>query len=119
MPNFDGFTVEEQVNEVQFEAAVYGLLEGNPDIRASRLLYSRVPVEFQGTKTAPPVDLSARRLFVFEKSEGTNSIWKGLNAGARVTIPPSRYPWYFLTVETCRTCYLTSSLIYVPRCSIS
>ena len=74
MPGYDGFAVKEQVNDVQFEAAVYSLLEGNLDIRASRLLYFRVPVEHPDTKTAPPVDLSGRRLFVFEKAEGTTNV---------------------------------------------
>lgn len=84
MPNWDGFPIEEQVNEVWFEAAVYGLLKGNLDIRASRLLYFRVPVQHPGTKTTPPVDLSGRRLFVFEKAEGTTNVWEDLTSGARV-----------------------------------
>jgi hypothetical protein len=94
MPDFDGFAVKEQVNDVQFEAAVYSLLEGNLDIRASRLLYFRVPVEQPGTKTAPPVDLSGRRLFVFEKAEGTTNVWFDLTAAAKVTSPPLKHPWY-------------------------
>lgn len=94
MSNFDGFAVKEQVNDVQFEAAVYSLLEGNLDIRASRLLYFRVPVEHPDTKTAPPVDLSGRRLFVFEKAGGTTNVWFDLTAAAKVTSPPLKHPWY-------------------------
>jgi hypothetical protein len=95
MPDFDGFTVESQANEVRFEAAVYSLLKGNLDIRASRLLYFHVPVQHHGTKTAPPVDLCGRRLFVFEKDEGTTNVWEDLTAGAKVTPPPLRHPQYF------------------------
>jgi hypothetical protein len=92
MPDFDGFKVESPANEVRFEAAVYSLLKGNLDILASRLLYFRVPVEHPGTKTAPPVDLSGRRLFVFEKAEGTTNEWQDLDAGAKVSSPPLRLP---------------------------
>ena len=94
MPDFGGFKIEDQVNDVQFEAAVYGLLKGNLDIRASRLLYFRVPVQHSGTKTAPPVDLSGRRLFVFERAEGETNKWQGLTAAAKVTSPPLKHPWY-------------------------
>jgi hypothetical protein len=73
-PDFDGFAVGEQVNEVQFEAAVYSLLKRKLDIRTSRMLYFSVPVEHHGTKTAPPVDLSSRRLFVFKKAEGISNV---------------------------------------------
>jgi hypothetical protein len=71
---------------------VYSLLKGNLDIRASRLLYFRVPIERHGTKTAPPVDLSGRRFFVFEKAEGTTNVLWDLTAGAKVTSPPLRHP---------------------------
>jgi hypothetical protein len=92
MPDFGGFKIEDQVNDVQFEAAVYGLLKGNLDIRASRLLYFRVPVHHHGTKTAPLANLSGRRLFVFEKDEGTTNVWHDLTAGAKVTSPLLRLP---------------------------
>ncbi|KAL9079297.1 MAG: hypothetical protein Q9157_001820 [Trypethelium eluteriae] len=45
MPGYDGFTIDQQVPEVEYEAAVYELLQSEPAIRASRLLYHRVPVE--------------------------------------------------------------------------
>jgi hypothetical protein len=92
MPDWEGFTVKEQVNEVRFEAAVYSLLKGNLDIRASRLLYFRVPVQHPGTKTAPPVDLSGRRLFVFERAEGETNEWQDLTAAAKVTSPHLKHP---------------------------
>jgi hypothetical protein len=92
MPDFDGFKVERQANEVRFEAAVYSLLKGNLDIRASRLLYFRVPVQHPGIKIAPPVDLSGRRLFVFERAEGETNEWQDLTAAAKVTSPPLKYP---------------------------
>jgi hypothetical protein len=90
MPGFEGFAVGKQIIEVRFEAAVYSLLEGNLDIRASRLLYFRVPVQHPGTKTSPPVDLSGRRLFVFEKAEGTTNVWWDLTEGGKVSSPPLR-----------------------------
>ncbi len=54
MPNFDGFPVAIEAAGVRFESAVYELLRGEPDIRSSRLLYSRAPVQHPGQKLTIP-----------------------------------------------------------------
>lgn len=84
MPDFDGFPIEVQAPEVRFETAVYNLLQSEPLIRSSRLLYSRVPVQHPGPKLTIPQDLSGRRLFVFEKSEGVTNVWTDLSSGHKV-----------------------------------
>ncbi|KAK3377207.1 3-hydroxybutyryl-CoA dehydratase [Lasiosphaeria ovina] len=81
MPDFDGFPIEVQAPEARFETVVYNLLQPEPLIRSSRLLYSRAPVQHLGPKLAIPQDLNGRRLFVFEKSEGVNNVWTDLSSG--------------------------------------
>lgn len=84
MPGFDGFPIEVQAPEARFEAAVYNLLRSQPDIRVSRLLYHRVPVQHPGPKITVPQDLSGRRLFVFESAQGRNNIWEELSSANKV-----------------------------------
>ncbi|KND87198.1 hypothetical protein TOPH_08182 [Tolypocladium ophioglossoides CBS 100239] len=54
MPNFDGFPIDSQVDNVKFEAAAYELLHPEPSILVSRSLYYRVPVQLDGPKLPPP-----------------------------------------------------------------
>ena len=84
MPDFDGFPIEKQSPEALFEAAVYELLFPESDIRASHLLYSRAPVKHPGLKLTIPLDLTGRRLFVFERAEGVNNVWEDLSANSKV-----------------------------------
>lgn len=86
MPDFDGTPIEKQAPEAQFEVAVYELLLSEPEIRASRLLYYRVPVQKPGAKGGNPLDLSGRRLMVFEKAEGVHNLWKDLSADCKVNL---------------------------------
>ncbi|RDW86613.1 uncharacterized protein DSM5745_03255 [Aspergillus mulundensis] len=79
MPDFDGFPIEWQAPEAAFEAAVYDLLRTEPAIRASRLIYHRVPVLHPGPNRSIPLDLAGRRLFVFEKAEGRDKVWRELS----------------------------------------
>ncbi|MCJ1463902.1 hypothetical protein MMC07_002511 [Pseudocyphellaria aurata] len=83
MPDFEGFPIEWQASEVLFEAATYKLLRSESDIRASHLLYYRVPVQHLGPRLSVPVDLTGRRLFVFERAEGENNVWKDLSAHSK------------------------------------
>ncbi|KAI0436238.1 3-hydroxybutyryl-CoA dehydratase [Xylaria telfairii] len=83
MPDFDGFPIETQVPEVQFEAATYELLRSEPEIRASRLLYYRVPAQKPGKQTEKPTDILGRRLMVFEKADGMSNVWEDLSAGGK------------------------------------
>lgn len=84
MPDFDGFPIEKQAPEVQFEGAVYELLRSEPDIRASRLLYYRVPVQHPGPRLAIPRDLAGPRLLVFERAKRVNNVWTDLRAASKV-----------------------------------
>ncbi|KID93828.1 3-hydroxybutyryl-CoA dehydratase, partial [Metarhizium majus ARSEF 297] len=74
VPDFDGLTIEIQAEEACFEVAVYNFLRWETEILASCLLYSCVPVQYQGPKLVIPRDLSGRQLFVFESSEGENDL---------------------------------------------
>jgi hypothetical protein len=84
MADFGGFSVEIQTPEVLFEAAAYKPLRNQTDIRASRLLYSRTPVQRLGPLHDVPFDIVGRHLFVFERAEGVNNIWEDLSADDKV-----------------------------------
>ncbi len=84
MPGFDGFPIEEQAPEAEFEAAVYQLLRTEPEIRISRLIHHRVPVQISGRRDEIPKDLAGRRLLVFEKAEGVNNVWRELDPEKKV-----------------------------------
>ncbi|CAD6447780.1 9dad758c-46d2-4744-a013-f5a868cf44a7 [Sclerotinia trifoliorum] len=86
MPDFDGFPIEKQAPEALFEAATYELLRSESDIRTSRLLYYRVPVRHPGPRLTIPLDLTGRRLFVFERAEGTNNMWEDLSAENKLVL---------------------------------
>ena len=75
MPDYDGFTIHQQVPEVKFEAAAYKLLQSVPAIRASRLLYYRLPVEYPLPHVEVPKDIAGRRLLVFERAVGASLDW--------------------------------------------
>ena len=84
MPNYDGFPIQVQVPEVKFEVAVYELLRSEPNILASRLLYHRIPVQHVGPRLDPPRDIAGRRLFLFERAEGENNVWRDLSSEQKV-----------------------------------
>lgn len=84
MPNYDGFPIQVQVPEVKFEVAVYELLRSEPNILASRLLYHRIPVQHVGPRLDPPQDIAGRRLFLFERAEGENNVWRDLSSEQKV-----------------------------------
>lgn len=86
MPDYDGFPIHAQVPEVKFEAEVYELLQSEPDILASRLLHSRVPVQYEGPKLDRPKDIAGRRLLVFQRAEGETNVWRSLNPAQKVYI---------------------------------
>ena len=84
MPDFEGFPIEVQAAEARFEAAIYELLQGKTDIRASHLLYHRIPVQYPGPRLVIPQQLSGRRLFVFERAQGLNNVWETLSSSGKV-----------------------------------
>jgi len=73
-----------QVPEVKFEVAVYELLRSEPNILASRLLYHRIPVQHVGPRLGPPQDIAGRGLFLFERAEGEDNVWRDLSSEQKV-----------------------------------
>ncbi|KAL8781353.1 MAG: hypothetical protein Q9213_006042 [Squamulea squamosa] len=86
MPDFDGFSIEKQVPEARFEAAIYKLVRSVSEIRASYLLYHRLPKQISGPRLAIPRNLDGRRLFVFEKGERENNVWDEISADAKLLL---------------------------------
>ncbi|KAF7197590.1 hypothetical protein HII31_01093 [Pseudocercospora fuligena] len=80
MPDFDGFSLQSQIAEVKFEAAVYEMLRDEEAIKASRLLYYRAPAQCGDDKPSIPQNIVGRRLMVFERKEGrTAGIWREMS----------------------------------------
>lgn len=86
MPNYDGFALTWLHNQVEFEAAVYLLLESTAEIPTSRLLYFRHSEQSQGPKTELPKDISGRRLMLFDMSKGDTPLWRELNESQKVSL---------------------------------
>ncbi|KAL7949658.1 3-hydroxybutyryl-CoA dehydratase [Trichoderma barbatum] len=60
MPKFDSLPVQNQVEDVEFEA-------------------TRLPVQHAGPKEDTPGDIAGRRLLVFERRDGDKNIWMDLS----------------------------------------
>lgn len=86
MPDYEGFPIQVQVPEVKFEAEVYELLQSEPGILASRLLYHRVPVQHEDPKLGRPKDIAGRRLLVFQRAKGENNVWRTLSPAQKVRV---------------------------------
>lgn len=84
MPDFDGFPIHVQVPQVKFEVEVYELLQSEPRVLASRLLYHRIPVQYEGPRLDHPKDIAGRRLLVFQRTEGENNVWYCLSPTQKV-----------------------------------
>lgn len=84
MPNYEGFPIHRQISEVQFEAAVYQLLQSESNGFTSRLLYYRIPMLHEGDRHCIPQDIAGRRLFLFERAEGENNVWHDLSPEEKV-----------------------------------
>lgn len=85
MPDFDGFPIHRQIPEAKFEAAAYGVLRSEPQILVSCLLYHRIPMQHVSPRIHIPQDILGRRLFVFERAEGENNVWKVLSLEEKVS----------------------------------
>lgn len=86
VPNYDGFAETWLHNLVEFEAAVYHLLEDTVGIPTSRLLYFRHAQESQAPKTELPKDISGRRLMIFEMSKDNKPLWRVLSKHQKVGV---------------------------------
>lgn len=87
MPGYDGFSLAWLAEETKFEADVYNLLKDESSIKASTMLYHRVPKEYPGSHLEVPKDSAGRRLFVFEKPEGEINVWTELDPTNKVGPP--------------------------------
>lgn len=121
MPNFSGWPFHKQVDEVKFEAATYELLRSESNIMASRLLYHRIPVRHDGPRFDIPQDISGRRLFLFERTEGEINVWWDLNPEEKVRA----YVSHLLPIQSncvnnlSRLVFSLSRRASVHHCSIS
>ncbi len=79
MHNFDGAPIYKQVPEVKFEVAAYELMRSEPKVLASRLLYYRILVQHVGPKLDIPQDIAGHHLFLFERAEGENNVYRDLS----------------------------------------
>ncbi|OBT50119.1 hypothetical protein VE04_09164 [Pseudogymnoascus sp. 24MN13] len=86
MPDFDGFPIDKQIPEAKFEVAAYELLQSEPQILASHLLYHRIPVQHASPRIHIPRDILGRRLFVFERAQGENNAFKALSHEEKVPV---------------------------------
>ncbi|OBT38723.1 hypothetical protein VE00_10763 [Pseudogymnoascus sp. WSF 3629] len=86
MPDFDGFPIHKQIPEAKFEVTVYELLQSEPQILVSQLLYHRIPLQHSSPGIHIPRDILGRRLFVFERAEGENNVFKGLSPKEKVRL---------------------------------
>ena len=121
MPNYDGFPIQVQVPEMKFEIAVYELLRSEPNILASRLLYHRIPVQHVGPRLNLPLDIVGRRLFLFEKAEGENNVWRVLSSEQKVRANVSNmlYSTRFNCTIFSRPVFLLRQLVSAHHCSTS
>lgn len=89
MPLYDGSDMDFIFRELRFEATTYALLQREPTIPTSRLLYHRVPAQYEhirvgSPRVGMPKDIAGRRLMVFERAEGENNVWDPLNSEGKV-----------------------------------
>lgn len=85
MPKYDGFPVDELVEELYFEAAVYTLLMHIPESLTSRLIYYRPPEKLGEMGDGRPESILGRRLMLFEMANGRNNVWYDLDRNQKVS----------------------------------
>ena len=89
IPNYDGFPMESLLQEIQFEAAAYALVQLQTETGSSRILYHWAPVQNASPRAGMPQDITGRRLMIFERADDENNVWGILDAQGRVTNIPS------------------------------
>lgn len=109
MPGYDGFPIHTQIPEVQFEAEVYQLLQSEPNILASQLLYHRLPVQHPASNVDRPKDIAGRRLLVFRRTEGKDNV--------RSTLNPAQKVRACINIAVDLFIYADWTLIVKPSCS--
>ena len=100
MPDYNGLGVAWLHNTIEFEAAIYDLLEGTAEIPTSRLLHFRHSEQSQEALPLPLQEISGRQLMLFDVSkEETPRYFHDLSDDQKVglfhfLIP--RHQWEFL-----------------------
>lgn len=84
MPQYDGFTIHWLHQQLELEAAIYALLEDERLIPTPKLLYHRHSQKAEVPSLEVPIDISGRRLMIFEMSRGTKIGWRGLSEDQKV-----------------------------------
>lgn len=110
MPDFAGFPIQKQIPEAKFEVAAYELLRSEPQILMSRLLHHRIPVQHVSPSIDVPRDILGRRLFVFERADGENNLFKDLSPRERCALNLN---------PMCSTANFKSTMLIVPRSNFS
>lgn len=92
MPHFAGFSLERQLSDHDFEAAIYDLLRNDQQIRPAKLKYARSPRQHTESTQSAPSDLSGRRMFVFQKVEGDTNVFASLSTAQQLIAiaPPQK-----------------------------
>lgn len=116
MPGFDGFSLESQIAEIEFEAAVYELLRDHSQLKTSRLLYHRAPAQCRGEKSAIPKNIVGRRLMVFNRAAGRSSgAWNSLSGQQQVSLKSEAHQNEHTDCATVGSCHASSD---PPCCSL-
>jgi hypothetical protein len=68
MPDYDGYSVIEQVNSRQRCTICWNLSLSEPEALTSRLLYRRIPSQNVAHRLPPPTEILGRSLMVFERA---------------------------------------------------
>lgn len=86
MLNHDGFPLRCLHIQVEFEAALYHLLEGSAEIPTPRLLYFRHSRQSDGPKTELPKDISGRQVMLIDVHKADSLLWRDTKKTQKVNV---------------------------------
>ncbi|RSL51519.1 hypothetical protein CEP54_011390 [Fusarium duplospermum] len=92
MPNYGGYSLDSFHNQLDFEVAIYGLLQNAPDIPTGRILHFRYPLQHTGVKRETPKDINGRWLMILEMPQGERRLWPELDQGQKSKVGIPREP---------------------------
>ncbi|RSL86813.1 hypothetical protein CEP51_002571 [Fusarium floridanum] len=85
MPNYGGTPLDWLHKDLDFEVAIYGLLQNAPGIPTDRLLHYRYPLQHTEVKHGMPKDITGRWLTIFEIAQGERQLWLDLDQRQRMS----------------------------------
>ncbi|RMJ18142.1 hypothetical protein CDV36_002187 [Fusarium kuroshium] len=85
MPNYGGTPLDWLHKDLDFEVAIYGLLQNAPGIPTDRLLHYRYPLQHTEVKHGMPKDITGRWLMIFEIAQGERQLWFDLDQRQRMS----------------------------------